>query len=250
MKTLVPEQIQDNYNTLLGYINTYIASPRKELVIKLYQDHEDRIATMPASGTEHYHNCFPGGYVDHVIRVIETSLRLFDLWAEFGATINYTKEELVFAALNHDLGKIGTEDAEQYIINDSEWHRKNQGKHYKNNPVNSFMTVPDRSLKLLADRGIPVSEQEWFGIKLHDGLYEEANKSYYISYDPTSRLRTNLPYVLHQADMLSARVEYEAWVREQSSSTSDKKKRTATTMAMTEETKKDLQGVFNQMFKP
>ena len=61
MKTLVPEQIQDNYNTLLGYINTYIASPRKEQVIKLYQDHADRIATMPASGTEHYHTCLTCG---------------------------------------------------------------------------------------------------------------------------------------------------------------------------------------------
>jgi hypothetical protein len=124
-----------------------------------------------------------------------------------GAKVDYTVEELLFAALCHDLGKIGTEEAEQYIHNPSDWHRKNLGKLYTNNPVNSFMTVPDRSLKLLADRGIRVTDNEWFGIKLHDGLYEEANKPYYINFNPESALRTNLPYILHQADMMASRVE-------------------------------------------
>ena len=258
MTQLTPEQIKQNYDTLLSYIESYIASPRKEQVLTLYTDHQDRIAVMPASGTEHYHNCFPGGYVDHVVRVIEGALHIMDLWSTFGATIDYSKEELVFAALNHDLGKIGTEDAEQYIFNDSEWHRKNQGKIYKNNPTNSFMTVPDRSLKLLADRGIPVSEQEWFGIKLHDGMYEDANKSYYVSHDPSSRLRTNLPYVLHQADMMASRVEYEMWVRASksnhpASSLSIRRKtgsQGSTPIALTEQGKGNLQEVFNQMFKP
>ena len=69
------------------------------------------------------------------------------------------------------------------------------------------MTVPDRSLKLLADRGIKVSDNEWYGIKLHDGMYEEANKPYYVSWNPDSALRTNLPYVLHQGDMMASKIE-------------------------------------------
>jgi hypothetical protein len=47
------------------------------------------------------------------------------------------------------------------------------------------------------------------GIKLHDGLYDEANKPYYISYLEDRKLKTSLPFVLHQADLLAARVEYE-----------------------------------------
>ena len=57
--------------------------------------------------------------------------------------------------------------------------------------------------------GIDFTENEYLGIKLHDGLYEEANKSYLVSYSPESRLRTNLPIILHQADMLASRVEWE-----------------------------------------
>jgi len=212
MSHLSTAYMAENYSKLLRFIDNYITGERKDKLKKLYEDHAERIAFMPASGTEHYHNCFPGGYVDHVIRVVEAALELRALWSRYGATLLPTEEELVFAALNHDLGKIGTEQAPQYIPNDSEWHRKNQGKLYKNNPANPFMTVPDRSLKLLADRGIAVSEAEWYGIKLHDGMYEEANKAYYVSYDPSSRLRTDLPYILHQADLLAARVEYEQWV--------------------------------------
>ena len=246
MKTA--EELQESYNKFLSYITTYIASPRKEALLALYEDHAERIMMMPASGTEHYHNCFVGGYVDHVIRVMDAALKIKDLWESFGGTINYTTEELIFAALNHDLGKIGSEQAEQYILNDSEWHRKNQGKIYKNNPLNSFMTVPDRSLKLLADRGIKVSENEWFGIKLHDGMYEEANKAYYISYDVNSRLRTNLPYVLHQADQLAARVEYEMWYNNSTPQPTPKKKPVLAESLNTEQAT-DLKNIFDDLFK-
>ena len=203
------EELKSNFEALMAIIEDHITGDRKDQLLKLYRDHEERIMLMPASGTAHYHNCFIGGYVDHVLRVVKCAQLQKGIWQEMKATINYTDEELVFAAINHDLGKIGSEDAEQYIHNPSDWHRKNQGKLYTNNPINAFMTVPDRGIKLLTDRGIKISDNEWFGIKLHDGMYEEANKAYYISWNPDSALRTNLPYVLHQADMMASRIEEE-----------------------------------------
>jgi len=249
---LTPEQVGLNFDRLLEMIETHISNPRKDQLLALYKEHAERIMLMPASGTEHYHNCWPGGYVDHVLRVVDAALEIRDLWESYGSTINYTREELVFAAINHDLGKIGTEQAEQYIPNDSEWHRKNQGKMYKNNPINAFMTVPDRSLKLLADRGIRVTENEWFGIKLHDGMYDEGNKHYYVSYDPSSRLRTNLPYVLHQADQLAARVEYEMWAakaEEKSALISKKRQEPGIPSSVSDEQKQELINVFDSLFK-
>lgn len=250
MRNFTAEELQQNFIKLVSYIDKYITGDRKEQLKKLYEDHAERIMLMPASGTEHYHNCFAGGYVDHVIRVIDGALSIKKVWSEFGSAINFTDEELVFAAINHDLGKIGSEESEMYIINDSEWHRKNQGKIYKNNPANSFMTVPDRSLKLLADRGIRVSENEWFGIKLHDGMYDESNKHYYISYDVNSRLRTSLPYILHQADQMAARVEYEMWTLENTTTPKIKtKSNIQTTTALSDSDKADLVNVFNDLFK-
>ena len=48
--------------------------------------------------------------IDHVNRVTEGALALNKVWIEFGAEQNYTIEELVFSAINHDLGKLGDED--------------------------------------------------------------------------------------------------------------------------------------------
>jgi hypothetical protein len=242
-----PEQLQANYQELMGVIEKYFDGERKQKLTQLYTDHEERIMMMPASGTVHYHNCFTGGYVDHVLRVIRCALQVKALWEAEGAVINYTDEELVFAALNHDLGKIGSEEAEQYIHNPSDWHRKNQGKLYINNPANSFMIVPDRSLKLLADRGIKVSENEWYGIKLHDGMYEEANKPYYVGWNPDSALRTNISYVLHQADMMASRIEKETnHSAEEAYAPAPKAKKSTT---LKEAAKESLKNTFDQLFK-
>lgn len=250
------EQLQENFDKLISYIDKYFEGDRKEQLKKLYMDHEERLLLMPASGNINYHNCFPGGYVDHVIRVIDMAITVNEVWESYGANMNHTQEELIFAALNHDLGKIGTEEAEQYIINPSEWHRKNQGKIYTNNPVNSFMTVPDRSLKLLSDRGIKVSDNEWFGIKLHDGMYEESNKPYYVNYNPESALRTNLPYILHQADMMASKVEKDIInnqlnIQPSTPKTGIKPNKRSLTIpeSISQEQKDDLMDVFGKLFE-
>ena len=55
------------------------------------------------------------------------------LLQSLGARIDFTDDELMFSALNHDLGKLGSLDGEQYQPNDSDQHVKNQGKIYKMN---------------------------------------------------------------------------------------------------------------------
>lgn len=214
---LTVEEMSLNFQKLLGVIDTHIMSPRKEQLKSFYTDHEERLTLMPAATVDFHHNACPGGYVDHILRVVQCALNLQEQWSLMGAVIDFTKEELVFAALNHDLGKIGTEEAEQYLVNDSEWHRKNQGKLYMFNPVNPFMTVPDRGLFLLQQRGIKITLNEYLGIKLHDGLYEESNKPYYISNTKQSKLRTILPVILHHADHMASIIEYQQWLTTQPS---------------------------------
>jgi len=246
------EKLQANYDVFLSYIDKYITEPRTTQLKKLYTDHAERIMIMPAASTDHHHNAWPGGYVDHVMRVIDCALELKTLWIKMGAAINYTEEELVFAAINHDLGKMGTEEAEQYLPNDSEWHRKNLGKIYKYNSANPFMPVPDRSLFLLQQRGIVVSFNEYLGIKLHDGLYDEGNKPYYISHSKDSKLKTNLPILLHHADHMASRIEYEMWASNEEPVTPSAPKKTRKANIptnMTESQKDDLTNIFNTLFK-
>jgi len=78
---LTAEQLQQNYDELIGYIDSYIKGDRKESLKQLYTDHAERLMLMPASSIDHHHNAFPGGYVDHVNRVIKCALSLKELWS-------------------------------------------------------------------------------------------------------------------------------------------------------------------------
>ena len=212
MKELTAEEAIKEWNTFIGYINKYITGERKEKLLKFYSDRQERIMFMPASGNEHFHGAFPTGYLIHVNRVIQGALDLTEIWKKHGSPLNFTEEELVFAALNHDIGKYGTDEHPYYIPNDSEWHRKNQGKIYEHSSDVSKMTVPDRSILILTEHGITFNENEYLAIKTHDGLYEEANKFYLLqAYTWKQKPRTALLYVLHHADMMASRIEFEEW---------------------------------------
>lgn len=207
-----PEQILANWEKYLNFITTYISEPRASQLHEFCKLYEDRLVMMPASNKENYHNCFEGGYIDHVNRVIECALKINNVWIEMGVdTSTYTVEELVFSAMYHDLGKMGSSEYENYLPNPSQWHVENRGEVYTHNTKNSFVTVPDRSLFLLQEHGIKYSLNEMITIKTHDGLYDEANKSYLISYSPETKPRTSLPYIVHQADLMAARIEFEKY---------------------------------------
>ena len=207
---LTPEQIASNLEKFYANIEKYISEPRTTKLLALYQEQEENLALSPASSRASYHNAFPGGYVDHVNRVVESALRVTVLWEGMGATINFTEEELVFSAINHDLGKLGREGKPAYIPNDSEWHIKNQGANYKPNVELPFIPIQDSSLFILQSAGIELTFNEWVAIKTHDGLYDDGNKAYLLSSQNESKLRSSLPLILHQADILAARVEWES----------------------------------------
>jgi hypothetical protein len=207
---LTAEQIQDNWNIFLGLIEEHISSPRKEKLLEFYDQYADRIMFMPAAHKKEYHNAFPGGYVEHVIRVVNCSLKQHQLWADEGVdTSTYTIEELVFAAINHDLGKMGDEENEAYIPQTDQWRKDKLGEDYTFNDKIAFASVPDRGLYLLQAHNIQYTFNEMIGIQTHDGLYDEANKKYFTGFTPEVKPRTSLPYILHFADMMAARIEFE-----------------------------------------
>ncbi len=84
MKELSAEQIQQNLNRFYELINKYITGDRKDKLIDFYKSLEEVLALAPASTKLDHHNCFPGGYVDHVVRVVEASLVFEKVWDKFG----------------------------------------------------------------------------------------------------------------------------------------------------------------------
>ena len=214
MKELTAEQIQGNWNKLRGLITDTFEGERLENLNKMYDYFEERMCLAPASGKEHFHNAHAGGYVEHVLHITDLVVQIHELWSKNGATVeDFTKEELIFAALHHDLGKVGDLVEDYYTPNDSDWHRKNQGMIYKHNPNIQYMTVTDRAIWLLQHFGVIMSENEYLGLRLTDGMYEEANKGYYISFMPHKQLRSNIAHILHQADMMASKIEFDEWKR-------------------------------------
>jgi hypothetical protein len=207
---LTAEQIQENWVELLAYIDKYVSDPRKEKLREFYEQYAERLMLMPAAHKKEYHNAFPGGYVEHVLRVIRCALKQYDLWKSEGADMNtFTLEELVFSALNHDLGKMGDENEDSYIPQTDNWRREKLGEDYMFNTKVQFASVPDRGLFMLQLHGIQYTFNEMLAIQTHDGLYDKANEKYLMGYMVEQKPRTSLPFILHQADLMAARIEFE-----------------------------------------
>jgi len=104
---------------------------------------------------------------------------------------------------------MGDEEQDAYIPQTDKWRREKLGEDYMFNSKVPFASVPDRGLYLLQAHDIKYSFNEMVAIQTHDGLYDSANDKYLKGYMPEQKPRTSLPYILHQADMMAARIEFE-----------------------------------------
>jgi hypothetical protein len=210
---LIAEKIKSNWEEYRNRVNTLFDS-RSSQLNQMYDEFEDRLVLMPASSMAHFHNAFAGGYIDHVLRVMDCTKLLYDTWKLANADMSgYTEEELMFAAMHHDLGKVGFpgDGNEVYQVETSDWHRKNMGRVYKHNENIPFTMVPDLSIWLLQNYKIEMSWNEYQSIKIHDGMYDDSNKPYFVARSEKAKLKTNMAIILHHGDHMAAQIEYECW---------------------------------------
>jgi hypothetical protein len=202
-------ELKANYEKFIAIVNKYFTGDRLSKLLFMYSDDElgGNLMVSPASGNKNYHNAYEGGYIDHIFNVCKNALKMKKTFEEAGGVCDFTEEELIFVALHHDLGKLGTKEELHYALNDSKWHIENRGELYKRNEKNSFMAITDRTLFTLSQYGITINENEYFGIKLTDGLYDEDNEKYYKVYDTTKYLKSNIQYIMHWADHMSTVIE-------------------------------------------
>ena len=209
---LSAEKIQANWDRYISEIKTCFSKERTDILLPFLDKYKDRLMMMPASVRDWHHSAFAGGYTDHVLRVFDCANQLYKTWEAMGGDIStYTVEEMQFAALFHDLGKMGQQEGEYYTPNDSQWHIDKLGQVYKFNTDIPAMKIPERTLFLLQEIGVKVTQNEFITIKIHDGLYDESNKFYFMSGQKETRLRTHLPLLMHQADHMAAQIEFELW---------------------------------------
>ena len=209
---LSAEKIQSNWGRYLTEIELNIGKERSSILLPFLEKYKERFMMMPASSKNWHHSAFAGGYCDHVLRVLDCANSLHKIWKSNGGDVStYTVEEMHFAALFHDLGKMGQQEGEYYQPNDSQWHIDKLGQVYKFNTDIPAMKVPERSLFILQEIGCKLTQNEYITIKIHDGLYDDSNKFYFMSGQKETRLRTHLPLLMHQADHMAAQIEFEQW---------------------------------------
>ena len=165
-------KIKEDYDRFMSLIEE---DPRSENLKRMYADLDQELAAAPAAAVHHHHNAFPGGYLDHVLRVHDISLEMTKTFHAFEGELNFTSQELQFATLHHDLGKLGEPGEPYYVEQDSDWHRKTLGQNYKYNNTIQYMSVTDRAHYMLQQYDIKITKNEWLGIHLSDGMYEESN---------------------------------------------------------------------------
>lgn len=206
------EQILENWNKLMKIINDNFSGTLKENIIKLHEHFEERIIEAPASGKPEYHNCFPGGYLDHVLRIIDTGLDVKQQFIKMGVEVQCSDSDVILAAMFHDLGKIGDLNNPYYIVQTDEWRRNKLNEFYTYSKDLENLSVSDRALWLLQHFDIKVSQEVWKAIKLADGMFDDANVKLF-------RLGTNnqniLHYIVHFADWIATVAEKQHFVQEQ-----------------------------------
>lgn len=208
---LTAEEILEKWDKLMSIINDEFDGERRDNLIKLYHHFKERYLITPSSSKEYYHCAYPGGLLEHTLNVIDYSLQLYALWSTNSKfPLNFSRENVVFCALNHDLGKIGDFEDSYYKEHTDKW-KKDRGELFIFNESIRWMEVADRSLWLLHMFGVKYSQSEMLGIMLHDGMYSEKNKSYLVAYTEGKQLKDYLPILIHHADMMATIIEKESY---------------------------------------
>lgn len=192
---LSEEQIVANwekYSSLLLQTGEH----RTEQLQALLDHLGDRLVMCPASSKREYHNCFVGGLVDHSLRVLKNCTRLMKVSPDVFGGI--PEESVVFAALLHDLGKVGDLDNDRYVPQTNDYY-KSRGNLFEHNHKVVAKNV-HASLFLLQHFGVKMTYDEFEAILLNDGPVTDDGREYCMKETP-------LALLVQTADRLSCEQE-------------------------------------------
>ena len=170
-KELTPEEIKQNWDKFRGLCEK--TGDRSEAVLAMVDALEDRLALCPASSKRDFHNAFPGGLVEHSLRVLKNAIKISKAMGW-----DLPRDSLIIATLFHDIGKIGSPDADFYLPQTDNYWIEKKGEMYTYNNELTYMTTPERSTFLMQHFGIKLNEEESLAIKLNDGFVVNENKPY------------------------------------------------------------------------
>lgn len=190
-KELSQEQIYSNWMAFQKFCQNISAESRRDRVLKMIESIGDELVITPASAKRDFHNAFPGGLVDHSLRVLRNAVKYSK-----AMNINVERDSIIIAALFHDLGKIGDGTQPYYVKQTDQWREEKLGEIYTHNDKLAHMSVGLRSLYVLSIHNVVLTQPEWLAIYLNDGWILQENKPYCLKEHP-------LVHVIQTADYFS-----------------------------------------------
>jgi hypothetical protein len=145
----------------------------------LLDDLGGRLIMCPASTRTDQYGAYPGGMVHHALEVTST-LRTLNTALELGLPTT----AIIKVGLLHDIGKVGGLEKDNFLEQDSDWHREKLGQLYKYNDDLNKMSTSHRTLFLLQHYSVSLSLDEWLAIQLAQGSHFEENR-FYVGHEPT-----------------------------------------------------------------
>lgn len=179
--SLTPEEIEQNWKRFRALCEKL--GDRTVPVRRMLDELDERLCLCPASARTDYHGAFPGGLVDHSLRVLNN---LLVLNKAYGWSL--AKDSMILSALFHDIGKVGmpgpSSDLDFYVNQTDSWKRDKRGEVYAYNESIQYFTTPDRSVFIMQHYGVSLTAEEWLAIKLNDGFVYEPNRPYCLKAPP------------------------------------------------------------------
>ena len=139
----------------------------KELLDFLGED----FMTAPASSMTSLHNAFPGGLIDHILKTTKYAIGINKLLPQ---NIEVEAHSIVKICFLHQIGKTFL-----YKWNESEWHRKNQGKMYEYNEELVSLKIGERSVYYSLKYGVELTEEEYQAIINYDKSDDDKQSKWY-----------------------------------------------------------------------
>ena len=163
--------------------------PNWELLVKAME--EGGFFTSPCSGKHHLSE--PGGLLIHSLNVLNYARKLNET---FGKPVK--DDSIVITALLHDLGKMGDHGKPNYKEKLLKSGERSEAEPYITNKDLAYIDHEIRSV-MIAERYIPLTEEEEQAILFHNGLYS------LFKYEIQGK-ETPLYLIIHFSDMWCSRV--------------------------------------------
>jgi 3'-5' exoribonuclease len=177
----------DKYDFLKSHIPDWKYSRGLDNILN---DYRKLMITQPAS-TE-YHSAYEGGWIDHTLSVVEICKSKWLSSIYDGCTTEFV-QSLLFVAVLHDIGKLGSPEYPGYL-----WDKK-ENKFISNPYYMNKVGHELRSVWLLNQYGVKLTEDEFTAIVYHAGLYRNDMNTF-------CKIENPLVLLLHTADNLAAKL--------------------------------------------